>query len=307
LEKVTQIKINPPQASVNPPFNWESPVFDSYAGNGKTPSVVAGGAEFSCTDPSARSATFESTYGDLSDDTWSVINNGLYRFLKYNDSVPAYNVDLGNFYSGFAASNMDLLSQIEEYLFQSDYTNSNALLTSGITATNNVEANTLEFYTLYSNYLHAVANNGEFTSSDSLDLRNLIVLCPEESGNCIYQARALYEYIFSTIPLYPGCNSGTGAKSGEFATTIEEIPFTKSEFNIFPNPNNGSFTNARKGLAQIELVMVYDCRGKLIFQKKLIITHSGTAIDLDIPSGLYQIVISNNNGLTETKKILISK
>ena len=92
--------------------------------------------------------------------------------------------------NSLAVSSIDKFMQVEEKLATGELTDA-ATLISGLAApTNTPEENLLLFYQLYYNYLNLDVNEF-YTSTDSLTLDGLSLLCPATDGQVVYQARAL--------------------------------------------------------------------------------------------------------------------
>jgi hypothetical protein len=236
-------------------------------------------------------------------DVKAITDCGLYRFLRYNDSIPGASSDLNMFYSGLSGSNVETLADIEQNLYLGDYSTALSTL-SGITAANTVESNYVSFYAIYANYLHDLANNYAFSGTDSSALIGLAVLCPEGSGNCIYQARALYEFIFATVPFYPGCDDGTGARAAQPAALAKENNNLAIGLKIYPNPNDGSFMIEcpKQYITRIDF---YDSRGALVLNKVISVSESILKINVELPDGLYQLVITTANSETYVQRTVI--
>jgi len=160
---------------------------------------------------------------------------------------------------------------------------------------------------LYTAHIHDRANNEDYSSADSLDLLTLSVLCPEEQGNCIYQARALYEHIYSVVPLYPGCDDGTGARQSLSTNIINNDIDNPNSFQIIPNPNDGNFNIKSDKNLSVALLLVYDYTGRLL-KKTTIHFESNTAkLHFDLSSGVYQLLITENEGICTSFKIIVNK
>lgn len=79
-----------------------------------------------------------------------------------------------------------------------------------------------------------------------------------------------------------------------------------SDFAIYPNPNNGSFTVQGKNLSGAYQMAVYDLRGRKIYQKQSVVNGGNwiEKIDLQAQSGMYLIELSGE-GTKTVKKFFI--
>ena len=76
--------------------------------------------------------------------------------------------------------------------------------------------------------------------------------------------------------------------------------FNKSDFYLFPNPNNGSFNINRLQSGSIE---IYDILGKLVFTKKEV--NAANQIVTELKKGICLVKITNEDGKTVTQKIVV--
>ncbi len=92
-------------------------------------------------------------------------------------------------------------------------------------------------------------------------------------------------------------------------TSINENRFERV-FEIFPNPTNDRFF-IKSHIMDIELydLKIFDIIGKLLYHK-ILENNIGEAIEINgigIGNGIYQIMLSDNNGNTFKKKLIINK
>jgi len=86
------------------------------------------------------------------------------------------------------------------------------------------------------------------------------------------------------------------------ATGIDN-DFSTENFNVYPNPNNGTFNISSS--SKIEAIMVYDVLGKVIYSNSHINENHAT-IQLEyIEKGIYFTVIKNDNQTQEVIKIIV--
>jgi ACT domain-containing protein len=95
-----------------------------------------------------------------------------------------------------------------------------------------------------------------------------------------------------------GCSSQTCKN-----ITVGILKLSEKSFNIFPNPNNGSFTIELENPEMDAAIEVYDVMGNLV--KKVERVEKVTLVDLDVESGIYLVKVKNS-GAIWMKKILVS-
>lgn len=98
-----------------------------------------------------------------------------------------------------------------------------------------------------------------------------------------------------------------GCSDTSACTTISSVNITEFEknemFNVFPNPSNGTFNiQFAEGNGNVEL-MIYGLDGKLIYSEKA--ANNNLIVNLNIPSGVYSIVATSEEGSILTKKLII--
>ncbi len=97
------------------------------------------------------------------------------------------------------------------------------------------------------------------------------------------------------------------AIAAQFSTTaLGNSEVFESTFNIYPNPNKGSFNIEFKELTNSYAVEVYDITGQVIYDNRFDVNSLVQTINLqNTSSGIYFINIKSDNGLVVTKKIVI--
>jgi hypothetical protein len=185
-----------------------------------------------------------------------------------------------------------------------DYAGTRSLL-SGFSGNNTIENNYYAFYSLVANYLEDQAHGDPFSSADSTGLLDLAERCPEMEGACIFQARALYEFIYPVIPLYPGCNDGTGARPASLNNDVKE---TQGEqlYRIMPNPASDRLYIFGKGNAHLK-VTIYDNIGRNLHSETTKLKESRGELSINLPDGIYHLRLSDETGNVMSTKIVIVK
>lgn len=110
-----------------------------------------------------------------------------------------------------------------------------------------------------------------------------------------------------------GCGTGinsafTGIQAFTTAPRLEDTEIENS-FNIFPNPNGGSFTLQVPALGNESTVSIYNITGQLIYRSPLSPNENSTTQKIlleNIADGLYEVVVSNVQQ-TLTQRLIIQK
>ena len=74
-------------------------------------------------------------------------------------------------------------------------------------------------------------------------------------------------------------------------------------FNIYPNPNKGTFLISFGNIAPSTRVIITELTGKLIYDQQNI-NQSHLNLDLELSSGVYFVIVKSDNR-TQTKKLLV--
>lgn len=181
----------------------------------------------------------------------------------------------------------------------------NALsLNAGITPQNTIEENYKNFYTLYINY-----RQGNFSTSDSLMLLNLVNGCVPRDGIIVQRARGFYSMIYNDFKVrFDGCPVGISSKG---STHTENISKNADEryFNLYPNPNTGSMT-LEYMLEKDEsgIMIINDIAGRSVSEYTLNANNNSIVInDNRLNNGIYYYSIYVNGVMLKTNRIVIIK
>jgi hypothetical protein len=109
-------------------------------------------------------------------------------------------------------------------------------------------------------------------------------------------------YRLGVIPTYP-CDSTI-----DFRVSNKEM-YSKVNVNIFPNPSTGNVTlDWDEGInTEGGVVRVFNVLGQMIFQQKIPAIDTRTQLDLNVPSGVYQINMNFKEHKVFQGKVLIVK
>jgi len=231
----------------------------------------------------------------------------LYRFLHFNDSIKESDGELVTFYTGLDDSNIDKYLQLESAIYEGDLSVATSIY-SGITADgdNDVDLNYKTFYGLYINYLNALQEEEEISTTDSTSLFELASQCPALYGPCIYQARSLYNTIYNVSLDFNDCSENLGSRM--FNNNFAEGKNNPNEWIlIYPNPttNNLSLINARE--SEKLSISISDISGRIVNSREVTISNHKGSFEFELINGLYVLSIQNQNNETAVYKLIISE
>jgi hypothetical protein len=212
-------------------------------------------------------------------------------------------MSLQAFYDSTALSNKGVLLDAEKAS-----NDGNSLLVSqklnSVAPSDLVEYN----YKLYYN-LCLKAKDLSFAASDSVELVNLAIACPDKDGNIVYQARSLYNSIYTTAETFESnCNESSAKSLTNFTDVFSE---KEIGITIYPNPNNGEFlvnvTDEDESLTSLTAIL-RDVSGKLLYKSTMEIIDNKLKMNYLAKPGMYYLELINpmtNKSFTE--KIMILK
>jgi hypothetical protein len=109
-------------------------------------------------------------------------------------------------------------------------------------------------------------------------------------------------YRLGITPTHP-CDSTI-----DFRVLTKET-YTKIDVNVFPNPSTGNVTlDWDEGInTEGGIVRVFNVLGQMVFQQKILAVDTRTQLDLNVPSGVYQISLVFKEHKVFQGKVLIVK
>ena len=161
---------------------------------------------------------------------------------------------------------------------------------SFITAQNNIENNYKTFYNLYLKY-----TTDTITGSDSLELVQLANGCPFTDGPAVYQARALYNVVYSTVVVFED-DCPTEPNNGRVWNKEENSNIENKDFDVllYPNPASDELFIAPFELQKGEIaVEIRDMNGKLVYKENTNLSEGVGQIKLNVSNGVYFVKITN--------------
>ena len=137
-------------------------------------------------------------------------------------------------------------------------------------------------YNIYNNGVLIAENTTELSHSITVGDMNIIGVV------------ALYEDGKTSVPVVKLNGAGDG---------VEETTFAENTFNIYPNPANDY---VKVSGDDINTISVYNSLGALV--ERIDVEKSTTLIDLsEYNAGIYFINIEQNNGVSMTQKMVVTK
>ncbi len=264
-----------------PSFNWSSPyipgLFYAFSDGIDTTTLSPGAEPAPC--PALHPHTINGVFVNIAQQgipyTCNIIPNNwmgqykLWETLQLDSGLLDSSVVLAKFDTMAANTRYALLTGIETYLAAEDYTDALTLLNSGrdtIPDTSNdyitnvrladdasatyIVENYMSYFRLYLNYMRA-----SLSSTDSLQLMALAQLCPQRNGTVVYQARALYSFIYNDFSMFndDSCINIDSTYVAERQNGSNFIVNNKLNnldkiggYVVYPNPSGGHFLIQQK-------------------------------------------------------------
>jgi len=232
--------------------------------------------------------------------------NHLYRALRADSTLMATSPVLQNFYASSQTTVRETLASIDDKLSDGNIISSQNDVTA-LNPQNNIEANYKVFYSSYLNYL-----NDTLSSTDSTNILSLANGCPTVDGAIVYNARALYNSIYSVVEQFnDNCTSSAqGSRLGNFSG-VQKWDADKKPFDaiMYPVPSSGDVNICPLGIIEGNLkVIVLDITGKVVFDKALQITNGLCNFKLNLNTGTYLVkIINSNTNESINKKLIMQK
>ncbi len=212
------------------------------------------------------------------------------------------------------------LSNIEADISNGDFADATTLLNSGRDTIPDVDSdiatnvrladnasstfiveNYMTFYREYINYIQ-----GTLANSDSLQIMALAQLCPEINGTVVYQARALYSFIYNDLSMFND-DSCVNADTVDIAErhsspmiNTQDKPGAKliQQYTLLPNPNNGNMM-LKQSISDEQPVVteIWDAIGKNIFTQNIVFNSDNYNLQLgNISPGVYIMQLRDGKG-----------
>lgn len=228
-------------------------------------------------------------------ETRYIDKNRVYKMILADAGIKSNSGILNNFSLANSVSAFQKYNDIEEAILSKKTSQANGLITT-ISPANTIEGNYKKYYQLL-----LKAKIGSLNSNDSTSLFTLANSCPFTEGGSVYQARALYNQLFSVYLSYiDNCTFSNSRLANGFDEDVKVM------FNTFlyPNPNNGTFTIESKA-EKIGTLEITDMFGRTLLRQ--IVNAGKVSLQTELSSGLYLIKVTLINGKVDQHQFVISK
>jgi len=176
-------------------------------------------------------------------------------------------------------------------------------------AANSVVNNYKQYY-----YLLIKCQTDTLSASDSAGLVALANMCPYVDGSIIYNARALYSFVFNDLSMFADAdcdpNAGSDARHANTDSTTSPSLSTGAglqQYKLFPNPNDGNLTLIQLiADTQPVNIEVLNATGVSVYNITLSFENAGTQLNIpDKVPGLYLIHLTDSKGRKFMLKFVI--
>ncbi len=247
---------------------------------------------------SALEATTVTSSSTLYVDRQAVIINQSYRALDADSTIMQNSTNLATFYNATTTTNTAKLLEVEKAIAVND--SSLAIFkNASISPQNSLEDSYKLFYDALLNY-----QNNDFSATDSLILLDIATGCPTLQGGVVYQSAALNNLVYSLAEVFePICPEylDKSMQLGSFERS------EKSEFVIFPVPNDGSFDIIGELKKDMHLTII-NMDGKMVYSQTINEESSVLLIQSNLSNGTYTVLLTDVNEMQLTRiKIVILK
>jgi hypothetical protein len=280
-----------------------------YASSGAINIINSSYNDYSCIGiPNAKPYLLPNEGDYESEEALYVAKIAAYRFLHFNDSVVGSAIEYEDFYDNLSNSTMDKFMQMEELLYEGnsdDAKSINDAISYDVSELNSVEVNYNNFYRIYANFIANEADES-LQPGDSASLIDLTLMCPETDGACVYQARALYNYIYHTTLDYNDCLTES-ARPGKQTEAARDQKITDETWSatLYPNPACDQVTIITNIQNEDITVMITDLSGRTVLQAGLKTIDFASILHFSITNGAYLFTITNTRNEKIIQKLLI--
>jgi hypothetical protein len=254
--------------------------------------------------------------------------NKLWEAMMLDSSMADSSVVLSVFQSLAQNSRYAYLSALQNQLITGNFDSARIMLSYNIDSMANTSIDTItqvrladnigadniiENYMSFCNlYMKFVLDS--LSGSDSLSIISLANLCPQRNGTVVYQARALYSFIYNDLSIFND-DSCIDADTSYIASRqsfnsnniIDSINIDNQNYNIYPNPNNGLFILTEKVSDGLPVnARILNSIGMTVFSGELIFDINTCLIEMRfLPKGIYLMRITSYKNKNVTIKFVI--
>lgn len=208
--------------------------------------------------------------------------------LMYSGSL--FDIPLQNFFTLYSMSNLGLINSINDALSMGEMETAK-LLNETLISSNLIEANTRIVNSYESRFK---CDSVAIADSDFVQLVPIAYQLPFFGGEAVFRARSIL---------------GIDLNDTQLSSRQDDNKnFIKPDFLLFPNPNNGYFYVTSTCFDAHATLNIYNIQAQLISSIKLNEKKYCNLVSLnEVPNGLYQVVLTYNNNIQKTWKVLIQK
>ena len=237
------------------------------------------------------------------DALYSTAENLVYRMIHLDPGVTATGEALDDWYLSLAGGTSAKFMTVEAELFNGDYSSARSINDLiAVDENNGCEVSYRQFYTLYANHLESAEAGLPFSQVDSAALFVLSSLCPATNGPAVYQARALYQYIYLAAQVFSNCEDGAGERRARKEFAIQNSESWNVRF--VPNPFHAEITVHTEGESKLTAISIFDVTGRKVFETILDRKSGVTKLPLNLTKGIYFATATNEEGMTITQKLI---
>jgi hypothetical protein len=260
--------------------------------------------------PNARPYLLPNEGDYQTEEAFYIAQYAAYKFLHFNDSVVGSATEYEDFYNNLSNSTIDKFMQMEELLYEGnsdDAKSINDAISYDVSELNSVEVNYNNFYKIYANFIANEADES-LQPGDSASLIDLTLMCPETDGACVYQARALYNYIYHTTLDYNDCRTES-ARPGKQTEAARDQKITDETWSatLYPNPACDQVTIITNIQNEDITVMITDLSGRTVLQASLKSVDFASKLHFSLSNGAYLIIITNSHNEKIIRKLLVNR
>jgi len=187
-------------------------------------------------------------------------------------------------------------------------------------------------YTVMDTILNVTGCDSIMTISVTVDTLNLDV-----TDNLLSSSSLTSDYTGGTYQWLSGCDAGAGSViAGETSQSIDLTslgdgyysvivtdngcsdtsnciqvvffgidPIEKNEFNLYPNPSNGSFSIQLESLNSQVRLQIVDLNGKIVLSRAYSNVQTISDIQFDGEAGIYMVTLTDDNGIIKRSQLII--
>jgi Subtilase family/Secretion system C-terminal sorting domain/PKD domain len=231
------------------------------------------------------------TTGSLTQSDWEVQRTALLNLL---DAATTQYKSLSLQYETIKDNGIDVAKSLND-----------AIQTTAIYEANTKTVNDIYLRTIAKNNLEAV------TTTDKSTINYIAVQCPYTGGTAVYTARALQASIRKDT--FYNDTENCFAQGVNYRTIKPKVVDNKSiealSVKLYPNPASDFFTLAiSKTQETVTTIELIDVLGRVVQQNQLAVGFTKTIVPtIGLGSGVYYCRVSNESGILQTSKIVVSK